>query len=65
MTDTPAIVSEPTEALQECADDLEAFLEDHYKNTKDYPGERRRYERAIAPVRKAHAAIARATAAAL
>jgi hypothetical protein len=50
------------EVLEECADDLEALVEDHYRDTKGYPGERRRYERDIAPVvakkgrRKARAA---------
>ena len=45
------------EALKECADDLESEVEHRYKDTKDYPSERRRYERDIAPVRKARAAI--------
>jgi hypothetical protein len=37
-----------------------ALVEDHYRDTKGYPGERRRYERDIAPVVKARAIIARA-----
>ncbi len=55
-----ARVAELVAALQECADDLEQELEHHYAGTKDYPSERRRYERDTAPVRKARAAIAKA-----
>ena len=52
--------SDLLEALQECADDLEAQVEDQYKHTKDYPSMRRRYDRDIAPVIKARTAIAKA-----
>lgn len=47
-------------ALKDCADDLEAFVEDLYAKTKGYPGEARRYARDIAPVNAARAAIAKA-----
>jgi predicted nucleic acid-binding Zn-ribbon protein len=41
------------EALRECADELEVVVEDRYKDTKDYPSEKRRYDRDIAPVLRA------------
>jgi hypothetical protein len=51
---------ELVEALGECADELEMLIEHQYGNTQDaYPSQLRRYERDIAPVRKARAAIAK------
>jgi hypothetical protein len=57
---TAVTITDLLEVLKACADDLEALVEDHYKATKGYPSERRRYERDIAPVVKARAIIARA-----
>lgn len=39
----------------EVADDLEALVEDQYKDTKHYPSELRRYKRDIDPVRRVRA----------
>ena len=39
-------------AARECADALESEVEHHYALTKDYPSEKRRYERDMAPVTK-------------
>jgi hypothetical protein len=55
------VLSELLEALGECADDLEAFVEDRYSNGyKEYPAGARRYERDMGPVHRARAAIAKA-----
>ncbi len=44
--------------LTDCANDLEAYVEDQYPaSIKQYPGQSRRYERDIEPVRKARAAL--------
>ncbi len=48
------------EALKECAEDLATLVEAYYAHTKDYPSESRRYERDMAPVLKARAAISKA-----
>jgi hypothetical protein len=47
------------EALRECADELEVVVEDRYKDTKDYPSEKRRYDRDIAPVLRARDLLSR------
>ena len=39
-------------AARECADALESEVEHYYALTKDYPSEKRRYERDMAPVTK-------------
>ena len=44
--------------LAECADDLESWVEGNYAKTKDYPSEKRRYDRDIQPVLNARAALA-------
>jgi hypothetical protein len=44
-------------SLRECADDLAAEIEYHYAGTKDYPSEKRRYERDIQSVIKARALL--------
>ena len=56
-------VRDLAEALEECAEDLESFVEDHYANVKQYPGERRRYERDIASAKAARAALTQHSAA--
>lgn len=48
------------EALQECADSLADDLKAQYAGKLAYPSERRRYERDMAPVNKARAALAKA-----
>lgn len=45
------------ELLKECADEAEGWIEDYYKDTKDYPSEMRRYERDIDPIRRARTAM--------
>jgi DNA gyrase/topoisomerase IV subunit A len=45
------------EALQECAGDLESYVDELYPSRTSYPGEQRRYERDIEPVRKARALL--------
>lgn len=48
-------------ALMECADDLEAEIEARYPPAiREYPGEKRRYDRDIAVVHRARAALAKA-----
>lgn len=47
------IVKEMQEALKECADGLEEYVEAYYAKTKEYPSELRRYERDIEPVLEA------------
>ena len=47
------------EALRECADELEVVVEDRYRDTKNYPSEKRRYDRDIAPVLKARDLLSR------
>jgi hypothetical protein len=47
------------EALRECADELEVVVEERYRNTKDYPSEKRKYDRDIAPVLKARDLLSR------
>ncbi len=54
-----ALNAELLACLQECADELAAEVEYHYKGTKDYPSEQRRYERDMGPVVKARAALAK------
>ena len=49
------------EALRACADDLEASVNAEYVGTLDYPSQARKHERDLEPVRKARAAIAKAT----
>ncbi len=44
-------------ALKECADELEQYVEAEYVETKDYPSQRRRYERDMGPVHRARAAL--------
>jgi hypothetical protein len=62
ITRLRAINADLLAVLQECADDLAELIESEYGNTQDvYPSQRRRYERDIAPVLKARAAIAKAT----
>jgi len=56
-----AAAPEIYEALKECADGLAEYVEAYYEKTKEYPSERRRYERDIEPVLKARAALAKAT----
>lgn len=47
-------------SLRECSDDLAAWVEDYYAETKGkHPSEVRRYERDMEPVRKARALLAR------
>lgn len=48
------------EALRECADDLDGRIEHDYERTKDHPAMKRRYDRDMAPVHQARAAIAAA-----
>ena len=38
------------EALRDCADELEVVVEERYRDIKDYPSEKRKYDRGIAPV---------------
>ncbi len=38
------------DALEECANELEAWVEDHYKGAQEYPSEARRYRRDMEPV---------------
>lgn len=46
------------DALDECADDLESYVEHEYVSMHDYPDIHRRYERDIEPVRKARKLLA-------
>ena len=56
--DNPAIVA-LVESLTECADDLEGELKARYPDALlTYPGERRKYDRDMAPVIAARAALA-------
>jgi hypothetical protein len=43
--------------LAECADDLNVWVETHYENSLQYPGERRRRDRDMEPVRRARALL--------
>jgi hypothetical protein len=52
-----AIISKLRILVKDLADDLEAEVEGHYKDTKDYPSEMRRYERDMANVWKAREAL--------
>ena len=45
-------------ALIECADDLEADIRVRFRDLISYPIEERRYQRDMAPVRRARALIA-------
>ena len=54
---TPDEIERLRAALKECADDLERYVEREHTSTKHYPSELRRYERDIAPVRKARELI--------
>lgn len=56
-----ARVAKLEELLKECADDLSDSVEHYYEKTKDYPSEKRRYERDIEPVIKARAALGEAS----
>jgi hypothetical protein len=47
------------EALRECADELEVVVEERYRDIKDYPSEKRKYDRDIAPVLKARDLLSR------
>ena len=44
-------------ALQDCADEAESWIDDHYDDTPLTPDQSRRYERDIACVNKAHAVL--------
>lgn len=52
-----AIISKLRLLVKDLADDLEAEVEGHYKDTKDYPSEMRRYERDMANVWEARKAL--------
>jgi hypothetical protein len=52
-----AIISKLRILVKDLADDLEAEVEGHYKDTKNYPSEMRRYERDMATVWKAREAL--------
>jgi sugar-specific transcriptional regulator TrmB len=45
------------EALQECAGDLESYVDELYPSRTSYPIEQQRYERDIESVRKARALL--------
>ena len=47
------------EALRDCADELEVVVEERYRDIKDYPSEKRKYDRDIAPVLKARDLLSR------
>lgn len=47
------IITDLRKLVKDLADDLEAEVEGHYKDTKDYPSEMRRYERDMTNVWKA------------
>ena len=53
-----ALNEQMAEALKECADSLEAEIKATYPGRDDYPIQSRRYERDMAPVRKARALTA-------
>jgi predicted nucleic acid-binding Zn-ribbon protein len=44
-------------ALKECADDLEAELQSSYQHMHDYPSQMAKFERDMAPVYRARAAL--------
>ena len=44
-------------ALRDCADDLAAELEARYHRTLDYPSQKRKYDRDMAPVLTARALL--------
>jgi hypothetical protein len=52
-----SIITNLRKLVKDLADDLEAEVENHYKDTKDYPSEMRRYERDMATVWKAREAL--------
>ncbi len=54
---TEKALAEAREALKECADELESYIERAYEGCKQYPDMVRRYERDIEPVRRARAAL--------
>jgi hypothetical protein len=43
--------------LTDCADELERFVKNAYEGALGYPGQRRRYDRDLAPVLAARAAL--------
>lgn len=62
MADCEPEIERLRAALKECADELAEYVEHHYAKTKDYPSEKRRYDRDIAPVIEARKLLALATA---
>jgi hypothetical protein len=51
----------PEEVLKDCADELEAWVNQYYTpDTRTYPSEERRYQRDIAPVISARTLLAAA-----
>lgn len=57
--DTDNVLRQAREALQECVDELDGWIEAHYTpEARKYPSEQRRYERDRASVAKAQEAIA-------
>lgn len=53
-----AALADAREALSECADDLQREIEDRYASTLDHPAIRPKYERDMATVARARAALA-------
>jgi hypothetical protein len=48
-----SIITNLRKLVKDLADDLEVEVENHYKDTKDYPSEMRRYERDMSLVYEA------------
>jgi hypothetical protein len=60
MTDLDRVEkAELLDMLEELANELAAWVEDHYARTQDkYPSEKRRYDRDMEPVLRARALLA-------
>ena len=59
VTIPTAALTELIAAAEECADDLELYVQAEYSTRHRHPDEMRRYERDMAPVRRLRAAVAR------
>lgn len=52
-----ARISALEEALRECSEDLAVEIANYYKDTLDYPSQKRKYDRDMEPVLKARALL--------
>ncbi|MDR7229932.1 hypothetical protein J2X45_001013 [Caulobacter sp. BE264] len=55
--DRSDLITRLEQALTECADDLAAEIEERYRETKDHPAMKRRYDRDMTPVENARALL--------